>query len=82
MREETKYEIKKICNLLALTIGVSGIIALTLILIENQSFYVGVVRFIPESNQWIRITEIIMGFFTVPILIKLIFREMAMDYSP
>lgn len=72
MREETKYEIKKICNLVALVIAVSGIIVLTLILIKNQSVT-------PESNQVIRITEIIMGFVAVPILIKIIFREMAME---
>ena len=62
----------KILKLIGLGIGLSSVICNTLILIFNESFVVGVTRFIPENNQWIRIPEIIMGFVAIPILIFMI----------
>lgn len=63
---------KIILQLFALIIALAGVLAFTQILILNQGVAVGFNVFIPEANQYIRISEILLGMFTIPILIFMI----------
>ena len=70
-----KEKLKKTIELFGLSIGLSSVICNTLILIFNKGFIVGVTRFIPESNQIIRFSEIGMGLITTLILIFIIINK-------
>lgn len=65
-------KIIKYYELFSLAIAFAAVLSLTAILIFNQSFYVGAIKFIPEKNSFIRTLEIIMGIFTIPVLAKII----------
>ncbi|HUS51636.1 MAG TPA: hypothetical protein VMZ91_15830 [Candidatus Paceibacterota bacterium] len=58
----------KAIKIAGLIIGLGSVICNTIILIKNYPVVIGLTRFIPEPNQFIRIPELIMGFFGIVVL--------------
>ena len=59
---------KKAIKITGLIIGLSSVLCNTIILIKNYPVVIGLTRFIPEANQFIRIPELAMGFFGIAVL--------------
>ena len=71
-----KLSISKWINVLGIVIGFSAVLSLVIVLFINQGLYIGLKQFYPEGNNLIRYSEITMGLFSLPILTKLLIREL------
>lgn len=59
-------------KLFALSFATASVLCNTIILIFNKSFVLSLTKFIPEGNPVIRLGEIAIGSFILPVLMYMI----------